>query len=1199
MTESYEELLTKIEELRRSLAESNDLLRAIRSGEVDALVVSRPEGDQVYTLEGADRAYRVLIEAMNDGAVTLTSDGTILYCNRHFAQMVKSPLEKVLGSSIYRFILEDSKAAFMAILRDLGRGELTLRAEDESVLPVYMSFNALQISESQKDFCLVVTDLTDQKHKEEIVAAERLARSIIEQATEAVVVCDDNGKIIRFSNAVSRILGYDPSLKSFDDLFDLQLPTGKKLYPVSAALQGDVLQQVETSLERFDGVLSNLILNAGPLRGTNGKIIGCVVTLTDITERKKAEEKLVESEERYKLLFESANDGIVLHEMTAKGLPGDILQVNKVICRMLGYTKEEMIRLKPMDLQLEGSDEAGEELQKILSHEKTILFERNLVTKDGRCIPVEFHTSVIDLQGNPAALSIIRDITERKRAEIALQESEQRYSTTLASIGDAVIATDIEGKITFMNAVAEELTGWTLDETMMLPAKAVFNIINEYTRQKVDDPITKVLGNGVIVGLANHTILIRKDGTEVAIDDSGAPIKDRNGNATGVVLVFRDITERRRMVAALRESEENYRTIVETANEGIWVVDPETKTTYVNRRMAEMLGYSPEEMIGKTSSEFMDEEGKARLGLMLERRRQGINESFEFKFLRRDGSTLWAISSAAPLRDKDGKFVGSLGMLTDITDRKLMEEELRKSEEKYRTAIDFTCDWETWQSPEGNYIYVSPSCERITGYSADNFLTDPEFIEKIVHPDDRELFSRHFNNVDDAQSVDFRIITRNGEERWISHVCQSVYSSDGHYLGRRASNRDITDQRRIEEALRETQDYLENLIDYANAPIIVWDTSFNITRFNRAFEVLTGLEAQDVLGKPLEILFPDSSKEDSLALIRRTSSGERWDAVEIPILMTDGSVRTVLWNSANIYDKDRNAVVAPIAQGQDITDRKRAEKALEDAVTNSERDRSQLEAIFAAQNDAVIIYDTKMNVQRANKSFIETYGFGPVGLNLRDIIQRVSCRWLDGRPFLLDEQPTPRALRGEKVVGECFMVTRADGAEVAVETSSGPIRAEDRIIGSVTVWRDITERVRAEEVLRLNEEKAGILSNVTSRLLASDNPQGIVEELCLRVMDFLDCHAFFNYLVDEERGRLHLNACAGISTKMAREIEWLDYGAAVCGCAARDGERIVAQNIPETSDPRTDLVKSLGIKAYACHPLMNRGQVIGTLSFGT
>ncbi|HSD57556.1 MAG TPA: PAS domain-containing protein, partial [Methanotrichaceae archaeon] len=186
MTKNYEELLAENEELRRSLDESQELLQAISSGEVDALVLTGSEGEQVFTLEGADRAYRILIEAMNDGAVTMTSDGTILYCNRHFADMVRSPLEKVIGSSIYRFIPQSDQTAFRVLQQRLGRGELTLQAEDESIVPVYISINSLQLSASQEAFCVVVTDLTEQKRKEEIVAAEKLARSIIEQATEAV-----------------------------------------------------------------------------------------------------------------------------------------------------------------------------------------------------------------------------------------------------------------------------------------------------------------------------------------------------------------------------------------------------------------------------------------------------------------------------------------------------------------------------------------------------------------------------------------------------------------------------------------------------------------------------------------------------------------------------------------------------------------------------------------------------------------------------------------------------------------------------------------------------------------------------------------------------------------------------------------------------------------------------------------------------
>ncbi len=142
---------------------------------------------------------------------------------------------------------------------------------------------------------------------------------------------------------------------------------------------------------------------------------------------------------------------------------------------------------------------------------------------------------------------------------------------------------------------------------------------------------------------------------------------------------------------------------------------------------------------------------------------------------------------------------------------------------------------------------------------------------------------------------------------------------------------DITERKRAEEDLREARTYLENLIDYANAPIIVWDTAYRITRFNHAFERLTGHKAADVLGKPLEILFPEDSKEESLKHISRALSGEYWEIVEIPILRSDSSVRTVLWNSANIYGKDGTNVVATIAQGQDITQRKLAEQALRDS----------------------------------------------------------------------------------------------------------------------------------------------------------------------------------------------------------------------------------------------------------------------------
>ncbi len=147
---------------------------------------------------------------------------------------------------------------------------------------------------------------------------------------------------------------------------------------------------------------------------------------------------------------------------------------------------------------------------------------------------------------------------------------------------------------------------------------------------------------------------------------------------------------------------------------------------------------------------------------------------------------------------------------------------------------------------------------------------------------------------------------------------------------------------------------------------------------------------------------------------------------------------------------------------------------------------------------------------------------------------------------------------------------------------------------------DITGRKRAEEEMRRIQRRQELLSETAEKLLVSDEPMGLMEELCRKVMDFLDCQVFFNFLVDEPSGRLRLNSCAGIPQAEARRIEWLDFGAAVCGTVAMEGQRIVAENIPETPDAKTGLVRSYGILAYACHPLLASGsKVIGTLSFGT
>ena len=179
-----------------------------------------------------------------------------------------------------------------------------------------------------------------------------------------------------------------------------------------------------------------------------------------------------------------------------------------------------------------------------------------------------------------------------------LREQREWLSVTLSSIGDAVIATDTEGRITFLNPVAMALTGWQLEEAVGQPVQNIFRIINEQTRQPADDIVSRVLREGCILALANHTALITRDDREIAIEDSAAPIRDGTGKISGVVLVFHDVTEKRRSQEALKESEERFRVMANAIPQLAWIAEADGYIFWYNQRWYDYTGMTPEQMQG-------------------------------------------------------------------------------------------------------------------------------------------------------------------------------------------------------------------------------------------------------------------------------------------------------------------------------------------------------------------------------------------------------------------------------------------------------------------------------------------------------------------------------------------------------------------------------------------------------------------------
>jgi PAS domain S-box-containing protein len=305
-------------------------------------------------------------------------------------------------------------------------------------------------------------------------------------------------------------------------------------------------------------------------------------------------------------------------------------------------------------------------------------------------------TSVREANGQlHGFVKVTRDLTSRKEAEEKLRRSEASLAATLYSIGDAVLAADEDARVTRVNPVAERLTGWFEREAIGHPIAEVFNIINEQTRARAANPVTRVLAEGVVVGLANHTSLISRDGTERPIADSGAPIRDPSGATRGAVLVFRDVTQERRAEHALRLSEEKLRLMIASVSDyALYMLDPTGRVASWNPGAERIKGYRADEILGQHFSRFFPAEdvaaGKPARELELAER-QGRFEEEGWR-IRKDGSRFWANVILTPVRDLSNELIGFVKTTRDLTEQRKMDEErlrLAQAQEAIRLRDDF------------------------------------------------------------------------------------------------------------------------------------------------------------------------------------------------------------------------------------------------------------------------------------------------------------------------------------------------------------------------------------------------------------------------------------------------------------------------------------------------------------------------------
>jgi PAS domain S-box-containing protein len=452
-------------------------------------------------------------------------------------------------------------------------------------------------------------------------------------------------------------------------------------------------------------------------------------------------------------------------------------------------------------------------------------------------------TALRDEAGNHRGFSkITRDMTERKKAEEnarrlieettarrateesarLIQEQREWLRVTLASIGDAVITTDRQGTVTFLNPVAETLTGWTRADAEGQPLETVFEILNERTRQLVENPVAKVLRGGVIVGLGNHTVLIARDGAERPIDDSAAPIRDAVGAMIGVVLIFRDVTEQRRAEWGLRQSEARKGAILETALDCIITMDHAGNVVEFNPAAEKTFGYSRVEVVGRELANFiippsLRESHRSGLAHYLA---TGVGpilgKRLEFSALRSDGTEFPAELAINRIPTEEPPLFTAY--LRDVSEQKVAEAKLRESEQRFRQLADAMPQIVWTVGPDGAVDYQNRRWSEFTGL--------PESLgndgwAQILHPDDAQAAGERWAaslRSGDLFEMDVRLLDRR-RQTYCWHLIRTVSVRDeaGKVARWFGTSTDIHEQKKAEESSRylaEASAALASVVDY-------------------------------------------------------------------------------------------------------------------------------------------------------------------------------------------------------------------------------------------------------------------------------------------------------------------------------------------------------------------------------------------------
>ncbi|MDX1674131.1 MAG: PAS domain S-box protein [Longimicrobiales bacterium] len=490
----------------------------------------------------------------------------------------------------------------------------------------------------------------------------------------------------------------------------------------------------------------------------------------------------------------------------------------------------------------------------------------------------------------------------QRREKIYYRErarAEHRHSTLLQSIGDAVIATDLEGRVELVNPVAEQLTGWAEDEATGKPLGEVFRVIREDTREPVDAPAAEILREGGVAGLARSSILVARDGTERPVAESGAPVRDDDGQISGVILVFRDQTRERQARRVLAAREEKYRSLFNSIRDAIIVADTNRTIIDCNPAFVELFGYETQEAIGEpTSFLYASEEEYERMSARLRDVVDDPQVAETVRFRKKSGEVFPGETNAFYLRDAEGSVIGFIGLIRDVARRVEAARALEDSEARYRTLFEAAPVGIFQTRSDGQALAVNQAMAEILGFDSVErtvaYYTDLGR-QLYLRPERRDALLALLREHGSVEGFEYEATRRDGTVIWIEMNARVTGSNPDGTFGIEGFAWDITDRKEAEAALRQEQEMLARTERIAH--IGSWELDLTTGDVNWSDEMFRIFQLDPEKGAPsleehARFLGPDDMEQLEAAVRQAIEAGEPYE-LDVEVVRPDGTTRQV------------------------------------------------------------------------------------------------------------------------------------------------------------------------------------------------------------------------------------------------------------------------------------------------------------------